>query len=74
MTYNEVKLDQVFLEASKPPHAKHGKPRRVKVVAVRIYSAMVRVLEGMGVGDELLLPLKRLTDPAQWTLEPGKPS
>lgn len=69
MTHDDVKLYQVFLEATKPPHTKHGTPRRVKVVARGKYTALVRVLEGRGVGFELRLPLKRLTDPTKWTME-----
>lgn len=68
MKYTDVKLDQVFAEAEDPKHPKRT-PRRVKVVALAIYSATCRVIAGRGLGHELSLPLKRLTDEAQWTLE-----
>lgn len=73
MKYIDVKLDQVFLEAKDPTKPRRPQ-RRVKVVATHVYSAVVRVLEGRGVGAELSMPLKRLTDPKQWTLVPEQPS
>lgn len=66
LRYTDVKVGQIFVEAadsSKPRRVR----RRVRVEETNVYSALVTVFEGRGCGRELRLPLKRLTDPAQWT-------
>lgn len=68
MKYTDVKLDQVFVEVvDREKHPKR-EPRKIVVVSTSIYSANVRVTAGRGVGGELCLPLKRITDSAQWVL------
>lgn len=66
MNYSDVKKGMTFVEATDPKRPKRT-PRKIRVEAARVYSAEVLVLEGRGADNTLSLPLKRLTDPKQWS-------
>lgn len=69
MKYTDVKPGLIFVEVV--DRTKH--PKRVaRLLQIRtntIYSVEVLVVEGRGKGQVLYMPLKRITDPAQWELK-----
>lgn len=68
MNYTDVKKGDVFVEARDPSKPRRV-PREVVVRTLHVYSAEVEVVEGRGTKDILSMPLKRLTDPKQWSLK-----
>lgn len=67
MNYTDVKKGQIFVEAADPAKPKRI-PREVVIRTLHVYSAEIEVVLGRGTGTLLSMPLKRLTDPKQWTL------
>lgn len=69
MKYADVKAGLTFVE--NVDRAKHPKrvPRKLLVRTTTMYSAEVEVLAGRGTGQVLYMPLKRITDAAQWRPE-----
>lgn len=67
MLYIDVKKGQFFVE-TKDPKKPRRIQRRIEILATSIYSAECKVVDGRGGGRVIWLPLKKITDPVQWSL------